>query len=492
MSAQTVDGAKASQPRALPALAVDLDRTLLKTDLLAECAAQGLASRPVSTLLALAALFGPGGRAALKARLAEIASPDPATLPYEAAVIAEIDRARAAGREVALVSASDARLVRGVADHLGRFDMAIGSQDGRNLKGTAKAEALVARYGRGGFDYLGDARADLAVWSQAHEAVTVGARARLRQAVEAAAPSVRHIAPPPTGFAAFAPYLRAMRPHQWLKNALVLLPPAAAHATDFALWAAAILAAVAFSLAASAVYLLNDLLDLAADRAHPRKRDRPFAAGSADLLWGAALGGALALLAAVLAAMLPAGFALTLAIYGAMTVAYSMYLKRRLMIDIVTLAGLYTLRVLAGGMATGVVLSPWLFGFSGFLFLALAAVKRQAELVDAAKAGRSGATGRAWRAEDAAIAAMIALSAGQASLVVLAIYITGADVQKLYAAPQILWAVCPVLIYWLGRMVLLAHRGQMHDDPLAFAVRDPTSLACAGAIGAIGLAASVG
>ncbi len=474
-----------------PALAVDLDGTLLRSDLLAECFAAGLSARPGATLGALAALAGPGGRLAFKARLAEIATPDIATLPYEPEVIALVERARAEGRRTVLVSASDARLVQAVADHLGIFDDAVGSGGEENLKGERKAAYLVRRFGPQGFDYVADAQVDLPVWAEARRAVTVGASPALRAEVDALRPGTAHLAPPPQGLAAAKPYLRAIRPHQWLKNALVFLPALAAHVSDPAVWLVALLAAIAFSAAASAVYLVNDLLDLGPDRAHPRKRRRPFAQGSAKLAPGGLLAMGLAGLAAAIALALPAAFALTLAVYGALTFAYSMALKRLLMIDIVTLAGLYTLRVVAGGAAIGVVLSPWLIAFSGFLFLALAAVKRQAELVDAAQAGRERAAGRAWRASDAPITALLAVSAGHAAVVVLALYIAQPKVQALYSTPSALWLACPVLVYWLGRLVLLTHRGQMHDDPLAFAIRDRTSLACAALMGLGGLAGAL-
>ncbi|GMG84357.1 UbiA family prenyltransferase [Paralimibaculum aggregatum] len=467
-------------------LAIDLDGTLIRSDMLVECFAAAMSAAP---LAALGALLGGGGRAGLKARLAALAAPDVATLPYEPAVLAEAERARAAGRRVVLVSAADAGLVAAVAAHLGLFDEAHGTTPGHNLKGPRKRDFLVERFGAGGFDYIGDARADLAVWQAAHTPITAGAGAGLRRAAEALSPEARHLAPAPGAAARALPYIRAMRPHQWLKNLLLLLPAIMAHRLDGAVLGPVLMAFVAFCLAASSVYLVNDLLDLAADRAHPRKRRRPFASGAAGLAPGAALALGLGLVAWGIALFLPLAFGLCLLAYGGLTLAYSLVLKRRLMIDIVTLAGLFTLRILAGGAAAAIAISPWMIGFSGFLFLALAAVKRQAELADAARRGLEAVAGRAWRSEDLPVATMVAVAAAHAAVLVLALYIASPDVQALYRRPMMLWAACPVLLYWLVRIVLIGQRGEMHDDPLVFAIRDGTSLFCACLLASIGLAA---
>ncbi len=468
-------------------LVVDLDHTLIRTDLLVESGLSALALAPRSALGALAAA-PVAGRAATKARLAGLARIDVAGLPYDDAVLARIAQARGAGERVALVSAADGRLVAAVAAHLGLFDEAHGSDGTLNLKGAAKAAFLVARYGAGGFAYIGDATADLAVWAAAGHAITVGAGPGLRRAVDGLRPGAEHLAP--RDGPAFGPLLRAMRPHQWLKNTLVVLPVLAAHDLRPEVMVLAAVAFTAFSLCASGVYLLNDLFDLAADRAHPRKRRRPFASGAArvghglvaaPLLFVAAL--ALALVAA------PVGFAGVLAVYAAATFAYTLVLKRLLLIDIFTLAGLYTLRVIAGGVATGLTLSPWFLGFTAFLFLALAAMKRQTELEDLVRAGRTAAAGRAYRIEDLPIVTVMALAAGYLAVLVLALYVTTDGVTRLYARPAFLLGICPVLLYWVTRLVILAHRGQMDDDPLLFALRDPVSRICGLVILAVALAA---
>lgn len=466
-------------------LVVDLDGSLIRTDMLAECFFAALGRDPVAALGALAQLGQ--GRAALKARLAAIAAPDVTRLPYNEAVIALLSEARAEGRRTALVSAADQSLVDAVAGHVGLFDEAHGSDGHRNLKGSAKAGFLVDRFGRAGFDYVGDARADLAVWAEARQALTVGAHAGFADDVSARHPEARHLDPAPSGLGRFSPYLKAMRPHQWLKNVLILLPLLAAHSEDPALWGIALLAMLAFSLTASSVYLLNDLLDIDADRAHPRKRNRPFAAGRAGLVTGALLGGGLLLSSFLVALALPSAFLLTLAAYYVLTLAYSLALKRMLVVDIASLAGLYTIRVIAGAAATGIALSPWMLAFCGFFFFSLAAVKRQAELMDARASDRSEISGRAYRVEDWPVVMATAIAAGHASVLVLALYIASPKVQGLYATPDVLWGICPLLLAWLCRLIIITHRGEMTDDPLVFAIRDRVSYAVGAASLGLGL-----
>lgn len=466
-------------------LVVDLDGSLIRTDLLAECLFAALGRDPLSAVAALARIGE--GRAALKARLAAIAAPDVASLPYNDAVLERLRTARAEGRPTALVSAADRRLVEAVAAHLGLFDEAHGSDGRQNLKGPAKAAFLSRRFGAGGFDYVGDARADLAVWDAARTALTVGAAPTFAAEVAGRAGAAEHLDPAPGGLASALPYLRAMRPHQWLKNALVLLPLIAAHSVEASGWALALVAALAFSVTASSVYLLNDLIDIGADRAHPRKRHRPFASGQAGLVPGALLSGALLVCGALLTLPLPVAFFWTLAVYYLLTLGYSLWLKRLLVADIVTLAGLYTLRVIAGGAAAGIVLSPWMLAFCGFFFFALAAVKRQAEIVDARASGRAEIAGRAYRPDDWPVITMTAVAAGHASVLVLALYIASPAVQGLYSSPAVLWGCCPLLLAWLCRLVLITHRGQMTDDPLVFALRDRVSWGVAAAVLGLGL-----
>lgn len=500
-------------------LAVDLDGTLIRGDLLRESLI-GLVARALPTLPeALGALwsaFRAGGKAGLKAILAERVRPDPATLPYREEILALVRDARAAGRRVILVTAADRRHAEAVAAHLGLFHEAHGSDGRRNFSGEVKAAFLVARFGDGGFDYVGDAPRDLAVWAAARQAVTVAAPPALARAAEALAaeraaagrPAVPpvHLAPPARGPARLVPWVGALRPHQWVKNLLVLAPILSEHRTDAEGWTAALLTAAAFCLVASAAYVVNDLFDIEADRAHPRKRTRPFASGRLSATAGAAAAPVLLALALATAAAVSSVALGVTALYFGATLLYTLVLKRELVIDICTLAGLYALRLVAGTWVIGSQLSPWMLAFTAFVFLSLAAMKRQTELVSLARRGAGGrrdgarpvglgraaqrhAAGRAYRAEDLPVVTMMAIAAGYTAVLVLSLYIYSPSVQALYKSPLILWGIPPIVIYWLSRMVMIAHRGGMDDDPVLFALRDRISLACVGGVGAVLLAA---
>jgi 4-hydroxybenzoate polyprenyltransferase/phosphoserine phosphatase len=466
-------------------LAVDLDGTLIRSDMLDESFWAAFAHDGLTPLRAAAAMFH--GKAALKARLRGLGMPDPSTLPYRPEVLELIGAWRARGGKVVLATAADRGAAQAIADHLGLFDAVHASDGTQNLRGHAKADALARLYGDGGFTYLGDSGADVAVWARARAAVTVGAGAGLRARAEAANPRTRHIAPPQPRLSQM---LRAMRPHQWLKNVLVFLPALAAHQFDGGTLLLALVAFVAFCLTASSVYLLNDLMDLAADRAHPRKRERPLASGALSLRLGMAMVPALLLVGIGLAVLIGPAFAAVLLGYYALTVAYSLSLKRKALVDLAALATLYALRVVAGAVACGIALSVWLLAFSIFLFFALAAVKRQAELVDLIQRGKARASGRGYGVEDLPIVTQMATASGFVSVLVLMLYLNDPEVQGRYALPELLWGVALVALYWVARVILIAARGQMNDDPVVFAARDRVSLLC-GAVVAIMIAGAI-
>jgi 4-hydroxybenzoate polyprenyltransferase len=454
-------------------LVVDLDGTLLRSDLLYETFWSAVGRDWRQVVASGGALLR--GRAALKRHLAEASRIDVERLPYDPEVLARVEAWRARGGRTALVTASDQALAEGVAAHLGLFDEVHGSDGRSNLKGPAKAEFLNARYAEGGFAYMGDAPSDLAVWRHARKAITVNAPGSLRQRADRLGVEVEHlVTQSPSG----AAYVRAIRPHQWVKNVLVFLPMLAGHQIGPATLLESLLAFVAFSLTASGVYVLNDLLDLSADRAHPRKRERPIPSGAIPLARASAM--AAGLLAAGGAVGLAVGwpFALVLLVYLIATTAYSLNLKRRVLIDVAVLAGLYTIRILGGAAATGIEPSVWLLAFSIFLFFSLAAVKRQAELVDLARRGEIGTSGRGYRTEDLPIISMMAVAAGYVAVLVLALYVNSPAVTELYSFPPALWGICCVLLYWVSRMALVTHRGRMHDDPIVYAARDRVSQVC--------------
>ena len=458
-------------------LVSDLDGTLCKTDTLHEMVLSLIAKKPV--LLLRLPKWLSEGRAALKAHVADHGVLPADGLPLNDVVKDTLVQARSEGRETVLASAADHRQVTQVAEDVDLFDAAFGSAEGRNLKGDEKAAFLVERYGAGNFDYIGDSRADLPVWAVARQAITVRAGPSLKQAAEGVNANMHHL-DPPQGQGKHM--LRAMRPHQWSKNILLFVPMLAAH--DFSAFVQVLLAFVAFSLTASAVYVINDLLDLSADRQHPRKKKRPFAAGDLTADTGLALAGGLLFVALLLGLVLGGLFLLVLFFYFCTTFLYSLWLKRKVLVDVLTLAGLYTVRIIAGAAAASIVMTPWLLAFSMFLFLCLAAVKRQAELMDQLQSGR-GSSGRGYETDDLPVLRGIALAASHASVLVLALFINSADVQQLYDRPEILWLVCPLLLYWSLRMVMKAHRGQMSDDPIVFAATDAVSF------GVIGVCAAV-
>jgi 4-hydroxybenzoate polyprenyltransferase/phosphoserine phosphatase len=466
---------------ALP-LCVDLDGTLIRTDTLVE----GLVGMVGSLRLgALAAAFATG-RAGLKARVGALAPPDPALLPYNEALLAWLREQRAAGRRIVLATAANESVAARIAAHLGVFDEVIASSSTRNLKGRHKAEALVERFGRGGFAYAGDHAADLAVWEQAGAAVLVnvpaGVASRVGVTVE------RRFDDRPALLPAL---LRAMRPHQWVKNLLVFVPILTSHALlDGPSWIGGLLAFAAFSAAASGIYLVNDLLDLEADRAHPKKRSRPFASGAASLPAGIVLSGVLLLLALVLGAV--AGITGVIVVYAATSLAYSLRLKRLPLVDVFALAGLYTIRLFGGGEATDHALSLWLLAFASFLFLSLALVKRVAEAMDSAGRGAGRIAGRGYGPEDLLMLQLFGVCSAFASSLVLALYVQAEAGTGRFAAPGLLWGIVPLVLLWNCRMWLSTARGYMHHDPILYAARDRVTWAIALAVVAVMLAARAG
>ncbi|TDX21588.1 UbiA family prenyltransferase [Rhodovulum visakhapatnamense] len=456
-----------------PVLAVDLDGTLMRSDALFESFWSALSANWRTLPGAVLALRQ--GRARMKRYLADRAQIDVTSLPYSEAVLDRLRTHRAQGGRVVLVTATDQDLAERIGAHLGLFDEIHGSDGQTNLKGHRKAAFLNGRYGAGQYDYMGDSAADLEVWPHARRAITVNAPPALRAAAEKVNPQIEHMtAEPPR----LQDHLKALRPHQWLKNTLVFLPVLAAHALAGPELAASTLGFVSFCLIASSVYVINDLLDLAADRQHPRKRRRPFASGRIPIAHGTWMAGGLLLGGFGIAAALGGTFLLVMLGYYGLTTAYSMWLKRRAVVDICVLAGLYTVRIIAGGAAAGLPLSVWILAFSIFLFFALAAVKRQAELVDMAQRGKLTASGRGYTTEDLPVITMMALASGYVSVLVSALYVNAPATVAAYGQPEALWGICCVLLYWISRTVLLAHRGQMHDDPVVYAAKDRISRIC--------------
>jgi 4-hydroxybenzoate polyprenyltransferase len=452
-------------------LVVDLDGTLIRTDLLIESFARLLRQRPLAIFALPVWLLR--GRAYLKHEIARRVELDPALLPYRAALLDYLRAEHDQGRPIVLATASDERLAQQVADHLKLFDLVLASDGEVNLSGEHKRARLVGRFGERGFDYAGNESRDLAVWSSARKAIVVDSNPRLLRALEKTAEYDNAFA---DRGASLREYVGALRPEHWLKNLLVFVPVFAAHLFFSPVPVARTLVAfVAFCCCASAGYLINDLLDLQADRRHPQKRLRPFASGRLPLAYALLMAPTLVVLGSALGAMLSGLFLGVLLCYFALSLAYSIELKRVALLDILVLASLYTVRIVGGAAAIDSWPSVWLLGFSMFLFTSLAFVKRYAELVIMRGIEGEHATARGYELSDAELLASKGTASGYAAVVVLALYIASGAVKALYSRHLLIWLVCPLLLYWLGYLWLIAHRGKMYHDPLVFALRDHTS-----------------
>ncbi len=451
--------------RSVP-LYVDLDGTLVATDLLWEGVVLLLRSSPGRIWGAITALLR--GRAALKAAVAESAVPDPETLPYRPETLALIREAQAQGRPVILATAAAEPHARAVAEHIGGFAAILSSTPERNLTGRTKL-AAIQEHAKGSFDYAGDERRDLPIMAAARTSYLVA------PAGQSPRPISRNQAPPiliPRA-SRLRSFVRAMRPHQWSKNLLVFAPALLAHRVlDPQIFLRCAIAFVCFSLAASGTYLLNDFLDIAADRAHPTKRRRPFASGDLPLTAGLLGGPTLLVIALAGATTLGATFVLLLLMYVGMSQTYTLALKQQPVLDVLTLSALYSVRVFAGAVAAGVAVSAWLLAFSSFLFLSLAFAKRYEELLDLKGKGPREVQGRGYEAGDAELVLALGPASGYLAVLVFALYTYSDAVRALYLRPGMLWLEAPLLLYWVTRLWFLTHRGKLGADPVIFAVRD--------------------
>ena len=468
-------------------LCVDLDGTLVKTDTFEQALFLLIHTRP----LALFSLprWAAQGLAGLKQRVVQQVISDSSAFPFHAELLAFLKEEHAKGRDLILVTASDEATARSVAEQTGLFSEVMASDGVINLKASRKRDALVARFGEGGFDYIGNSKDDLIVWDAAREGIAVNPTKPVRRALRTRPMRVFEDRPPQ-----WKAWIKALRAHQWVKNVLVFLPMLLAHeVTDPVLYGKAILAFVAFCFTASAVYLVNDLLDLHADQHHPRKRNRPLAAGNLSLRSAVVAAPLLVLAAFVIAGFLSVPFAGVLLTYLLITTCYSWRLKQIALLDVMTLAGLYAIRILAGTAAYGVETSPWLLAFSIFIFFSLAVVKRYAELHEISKDSPEEIRerGRGYLASDIPLLAAFGAGSGCVSVLVLALYISSEKVVQFYKTPEALWFLCPLLFYWIARIWLLASRGELSDDPLEFSARDPQTWLIAALSGLVVLAGAL-
>ncbi len=453
-------------------LVVDLDGTLIYSDLLWEMIVQFLKKNLLQAWRLPLWLLQ--GKAGFKARLAAAVEMDPATLPYDQQLLQEIRTQRQQGRPTVLATGSHRRHADAIASHLQLFDGVHATEGGCNLTAHNKAAELVRNYGHKGFDYIGNAQADVPVWHDCRIAYSVSTQpfnlndGRSTERIGAARVQWGR------------PLVKGMRPRQWLKNLLVFVPMLAGHAISAATFAQSLAAFIAFSFCASSAYLLNDTLDAQDDRLHPTKRHRPIAAGTLPL--PTALGASALLAAASIA--LSAWFDPLLlgmvSLYFLSTLSYSLYVKRLMMFDIALLAILYSMRILGGSAATHIEPSFWLLGFSFFVFLSLALIKRHNELFNLVRQGKEQTRGRGYRSEDRIPIGILGVNSGLMSVVVLMVYFNSANVVQLYRTPVLLLGVVPLLVLFLGRLWMLSFRGEVHEDPVFFVSKDPVSLVLGG------------
>jgi len=453
-----------------PPLVVDLDGTLIKTDSLAESFLALMRQNPFYLFLLPFWLLR--GRAFLKRQISQRVTLDVSLLPYHHELLDHLKLEHARGRQLVLATGTDERIAKQIASYLQIFDRVLASDGAINLSGQNKKTRLVVEFGEKNFDYAGNSRRDLAVWSSCRKAVLVNPTRSLSRA----AAGVTEIEQVFTSRKRrLRLYLQALRLHQWLKNLLVFVPLVMAHRFfELDLLGKTFLAFLAFGLCASSVYLANDLLDLPSDRHHPRKRERPFAAGELSPYWGLGLPPFLLGASLLVSLLLPLPFLGMLVIYYVLNLAYSFYLKRIVLLDVIVLAGLYTLRVMAGSASISIWPSSWLLAFSTFIFLSLALVKRYAELV--IMEAESGVVQvRGYQIVDKELLASLGSGSGYVAVLVLAIYISSGVAEIHYTRHYLVWLLCPLLLYWISYIWLMAHRGTMHDDPLVFTVRDRVS-----------------
>lgn len=454
-------------------LCVDLDGTLVATDTTVESILEVLKASPWKLFALVAALLT--GRPALKRYLAKHVTVDASALPYRPRVLEEMQRARSQGRRVLLVTASDQSTADAVAAHLDVVDEAVGTHTDTNLKASHKAAYLVERFGSGGFQYVGDSPADLPIWEAAGEAVMVAPSPSTRRRAARTVPKSSVLVPRPNKLRAA---IKELRPHQWAKNVLLFVPLYFSHQyTDLRLDFIALMAFLSFNFAASSIYVFNDLIDLPADRMHRTKRNRPLAAGALSIFDGIALSAGALVASLVLAiAFVHSRFVLVVLGYVVLTTAYSFVLKQKMIVDVLTLASLFTYRVMAGGVAVGVPLSEWLLAFSIFFFTSLAFVKRYSELIQIKADGGRSIKGRNYVPADIPIITAAGPAAGLLAVLVFALYINTPAIVDYYPHHKVLWGICLVLVYWIMRIWFLAARDKMHDDPVLFAVKDRISL----------------
>lgn len=467
-----------------PVLCVDLDGTLIRGDVLWECVLILLKTRPAALFLLPFWLLQ--GRAFLKQQLARRAEVDPSRLPYNQEVIDLIREEKHAGRRIALATAADKNLADAIARYLGFIDEVYASDGRINLKGAAKGALLSQHFAASGFDYVGDSSTDIEVWRHSRAAYVVGDRAIADQAAAVTTVKVNIATRRPS----WRTWVNALRGEHWAKNLLLFLPLLLSHNLSVSPIVRTALGFLLYGLCASGLYILNDLLDLHSDRDHPWKKERPFAAGEISIPEGLLASSLLLAASLVFGFLLSAEFGLALFGYASLTMLYSLYLKKVALLDVFVLSSFYSFRIVAGALISATPLSQWFLAFSLFFFLSLAMAKRYSELLHANDLIAAGNSGRGYRVDDRELLLALGVGSAFSAVVILSLYVHSQDVRQLYLSPEYLFLLCPIVLYWLSRNWLLAHRGELKEDPVTLAIRDRVSYGVAFASGIV-IAASM-
>ena len=484
----SVAGAKPAKVPS-PVLCVDLDGTLIRGNVLWECILVLLKTSPIALLLLPFWLLS--GRASLKRKLAARIHLNPACLRYRQQVLDFLQHEKANGRRIALTTAADRELAEAISRYLGLFDEVHASDGHLNLKGANKAAFLAERFAQTGFDYVGDSAADVEVWRNARAAYVVGTEARAEQAAAVTTLKGTILEPQRTSFpTSLRVWINALRGHHWAKNLLLFLPLALSHNLALEPIVRTFVGFALYGFCASGLYILNDLLDLHSDRDHPWKKERPFATGAISIPEGLLASFILLSSALGLGFFLDVQFGLVLLGYAALTMLYSLYLKKIALLDVFVLSSFYSFRILAGALISATPLSQWFLAFSMFVFLSLAMAKRYSELLHASDLVKAGNSGRGYHTGDRELLLSLGVGSSFSAVVIFSLYVHSQDVRLLYSTPEFLFLLCPIVLYWLSRTWLLAHRGELKEDPVTLAIRDPVSYGVAAASAAV-IAASM-
>jgi len=456
-----------------PVLCVDLDGTLIRGNVLLECVFVLLKTRPVALFQLPFWLLS--GRASFKRRVAAGIHFNPSRLAYRQPVLDLLHQEKANGRRIALVTAADRKLGEAISSYLGLFDEVYASDGKVNLKGAHKAEFLTRHFAQTGFEYVGDSSADLEVWRNASGAYVVGTQARANQASAVTNLKDAILEPRASFHTSFRIWINALRGHHWSKNLLLFLPLALSHNLSVEPLIRTLIGFALFSLCASGLYILNDLIDLHSDREHPWKKERPFAAGEISIPAGLLASFILLASAFCLGYLLSAKFDLALVGYATLTTFYVLYFKKIALLDVFVLSSFYSFRILAGSLISATPLSQWFLAFSMFFFLSLAMAKRYSELLHASDLVTAGNSGRGYRMGDRELLLSLGIGSSFSAVVIFSVYVHSQDVLLLYSSPEVLLLLCPIVLYWLSRTWLMAHRGVLNEDPITLAIRDPVS-----------------